>query len=344
MRFKLLLLTIIIGQFSFAQIGGSYNYAFLKLPSAARQAALGGTLISISDTDLNLAYSNPALLNKSHHHHLALNYNSLFAGINYSNVAFAKHIDDLATFSANLQYFGYGEFIETDINGVEQGTFTPSEYMLSFGASRAIDSLLTVGAHLNVLSSQLYTVNSFALGLDLGAHYLVPSAQLSMGFVLKNIGVVLDDYSDNEETEVPFEIQFGMSKRLAKSPLRFTLTLENLQQWDLTYQDPSELNQIDPLTGEVIPPDDPNFWDKLLLHTVFGSEILMGENLHLRFGYNYRRRQELRLEQKPGTAGFSWGFGMKINKFHLNYGRGTYSIGEGTNHLSISTRFSYFTN
>ena len=342
MRYTLLLLTITISHFAFGQLGGSYNYAFLKLPSAARQAALGGNFISISDADLNLAYSNPALLNESHHHHLALNYNSLFAGINYSNVAFAKHIDSLATFSANLQYFSYGEFIETDITGAELGSFNPNEFMFSLGASRPIDSLLTVGAHLNILSSNLYTVNSFAVGLDLGAHYRIPGAQISMGLVMKNIGVVLDDYSDNEETVIPFEIQYGISKRLAKSPLRFTLTLENLQQWDLTYQDPDELNQIDPLTGEIIPPDDPNFWDKLLLHTVFGSEILMGENLHLRFGYNYRRRQELRLDQKPGTAGFSWGFGMKINKFHLNYGRGTYSLGEGTNHLSISTRFSYF--
>ena len=84
-----------------------------------------------------------------------------------------------------------------------------------------------------------------------------------MGLVLKNIGFALDDFSETEKTEVPFEVQFGISKRLAKSPLRFTFTAENLQRWDLTYQDPRELNQIDPLTGELILIEDPNFFDKL---------------------------------------------------------------------------------
>ncbi|NND77830.1 MAG: type IX secretion system protein PorQ [Flavobacteriales bacterium] len=325
-----------------AQIGGSEDFIFLELPSAARQAGLGGNLISISDADINLAYSNPASLNEKHNDQISFNYNSYLAGIKYSNVAFAKHYKDLGTFSANVQYFNYGEFEELDEFGNQLGTFKPSEYMVSLGASRAIDSSFTVGAHLNYISSQLYTATASALAMDLGAHYQIQEQQLSMGFVLKNIGFALSDLSENEETEVPFEVQFGITKRLAKSPLRFSLTLENLQQWDLTYQDPSELNQIDPLTGEIIIIEDPSFLDKLMLHTVFGTEFLLGENMHFRFGYNYRRRQELKIDTKPGTAGFSWGFGLKVNKFHLNYGRGTYIVGQGTNQLSISTRLGYF--
>lgn len=344
MPIKLLSLTIalFISFFSDAQIGGSENFGFLKLPSAARQAALGGNLISISDNDINLAYSNPALLNEKHNEQIGFNFNSYLAGVKYSNVAFAKQYNELTTFSANVQYFSYGEFREFDEFGTELGTFKPADFMLSFGASRAIDSSFSVGAHINFISSQLYTATASALTMDLGAHYEIAEEQVSMGFVLKNIGFGLSDYSESEETEIPFEVQFGISKRLARSPLRFSLTFENLQQWDLTYQDPNELNQIDPLTGELIIPEDPNFIDKLALHTVFGTEFLLGENMHLRLGYNYRRRRELKIEMRPGTAGFSWGFGLKINKFHLNYGRGTYVVGQGTNQLSISTRLGYF--
>lgn len=342
LRFQTLLFSLIFISVSDAQIGGSQDFIFLNLPSAARQAGLGGNLISISDADINLAYSNPALLNKSHNDQISFNYNSYLAGIKYSNVAFAKHYKDLATFSANIQYFSYGDFNEIDEFGNELGTFTPSDYMVSIGASRAIDSSFTVGAHLNFIGSQLYTATASAVAMDIGVHYEIPEEQLSMGFVLKNIGFALSNYSESEETEVPFEVQFGISKRLAKSPLRFSLTLENLQQWDLTYQDPDELDQIDPLTGEVIIIEDPSFFDKLMLHTVFGTEFLLGENMHFRFGYNYRRRQELKIDTKPGTAGFSWGFGLKINKFHLNYGRGTYVVGQGTNQLSVSTRLGYF--
>ena len=337
-----LLFALIVSFGLHAQSGGSEHFLTLKLPSAARQAGLGGNLISIVDNDLNLAYSNPAVLNPLHHNQLGFNYNNYLAGTNYSNFAFAHDKEGIATFSANIQYFSYGEFTETDEIGNAIGTFTPSDFKISLTASREVDSLFRVGVSLNYIASQLYTVSASALSVDVGAHYSIPSVQVDMGLVLKNIGVTLSDYTETEETELPFEVQFGISKRLAKSPLRFTFTAENLQRWDLTYQDPQELNQIDPLTGELILIEDPDFFDKLKLHMVFGTEFLLGENMHFRFGYNFKRREELRIDTRPGTAGFSWGFGMKISKFHLNYGRGTYILGQGTNHLSISSRLGYF--
>lgn len=325
-----------------AQTGGSENFLSIKLPSAARQAALGGNFISISDADLNLAYSNPAVLNPLHHHQLGFNYNSYLAGTKYSNFSAAHHQSDLGTIGFNVQYFSYGEFTETNEFGESIGTFKPSDFKVSILGSREIDSLLSIGFSLNYIGSQFYTVNASALTLDLGVHYSMPSIQTEMGLVLKNMGVVLDEYSDNESLKLPFDIQFGVSKRLAKSPLRFTFTADNLQRWDLTYEDPRELNQIDPLTGELILIEEPNFFDKLKLHMAVGTEFLLGENMHFRLGYNFRRREELKIDSRPGTAGFSWGFGLKVSKFHLNYGRGTYILGQGTNHLSIATRLGYF--
>ncbi len=326
----------------FSQSGGSEHFLSLKLPSSARQAGLGGNLISILDNDLNLAYSNPALLDETQDGQLGFNYNSFLAGTKYSNFAFAHHKNDIATFAANVQFFSYGEITETNELGFEIGSFTPSDFKVSLIASREIDSLFQIGASINYIGSQLYTASASALTMDFGAHYSIPSAQVNMGLVLKNVGFALSDFSESEETKVPFELQFGISKRLAQSPLRFTFTAENLQRWDLTFQDPSELNQIDPLTGELILIQEPNFFDKLKLHMIFGTEFLLGENMHFRFGYNFKRREELKIDTRPGTAGFSWGFAFKISKFHFNYGRGTYILGQGTNHLSISTRLGYF--
>jgi hypothetical protein len=41
-------------------------------------------------------------------------------------------------------------------------------------------------------------------------------------------------------------------------------------------------------------------------------------------------------------VGFSYGFGIKISKFHLSYGRATYHLAGASNHFSISTNFSSF--
>ena len=40
--------------------------------------------------------------------------------------------------------------------------------------------------------------------------------------------------------------------------------------------------------------------------------------------------------------GFSWGFGIRISKFHLNYGRASYHLAGASNHFSITTDLSSF--
>jgi hypothetical protein len=82
--------------------------------------------------------------------------------------------------------------------------------------------------------------------------------------------------------------------------------------------------------------------EKGMRHVILGSEFILSENFHLRFGYNFRRRAELRLEQKPATSGISWGLGLRISKFKLNYGRATYNQAGSTNHISMTVRLSDF--
>jgi hypothetical protein len=40
---------------------------------------------------------------------------------------------------------------------------------------------------------------------------------------------------------------------------------------------------------------------------------------------------------KPATVGFSWGIGIKVNRFTISYSRATYHLAGGTNQISIST-------
>ena len=47
-------------------------------------------------------------------------------------------------------------------------------------------------------------------------------------------------------------------------------------------------------------------------HFIFQAEILINKNVHLRTGFDYHRRQELKLEQLPGLSGFTFGLGFKF--------------------------------
>lgn len=77
-------------------------------------------------------------------------------------------------------------------------------------------------------------------------------------------------------------------------------------------------------------------------HFLVGLEINVGKNITLRTGYNYRRRQEMKIETKPGMVGFSWGIGVKISKFRISYGRAVYHLAGGTNHFSFCMNLDEF--
>ncbi len=84
------------------------------------------------------------------------------------------------------------------------------------------------------------------------------------------------------------------------------------------------------------------FADNVMRHAVIGVELLLGENFHIDMGYNYRRRMEMKMDKLPGMVGFSWGFGLRVSKFHVAYGRSSYHLAGGTSHFSLTTNLSEF--
>lgn len=75
---------------------------------------------------------------------------------------------------------------------------------------------------------------------------------------------------------------------------------------------------------------------------ILGVEFVPVRNFYLRGGYNYQRRNELKIEERTSMVGFSWGIGVKINKYHISYGRATYHLAGASNHFSVSTNLDDF--
>ena len=213
---RLLLLFIIFFPFQsnlFSQSGGGHTYEFLNLAIPARVSALGGSLISVKDNDLNLSFQNPSLLYSTMHHSLALSYIDYFSDIQYGYAAYSRTYKKLGSFSAGIQFLDYGTFTSATKEGEITGQFTAGEYALNIGYGRALDSNFAVGATLKTIYSKLSDYVSYGNALDLGGIYNNKRHFFSAGLVVKNIGKQWKAYTIGHEP-LPFEIELGLSKKI----------------------------------------------------------------------------------------------------------------------------------
>lgn len=327
------------------QIGSRYTYEFTALPTSARETALGGSLITMMDDDVALASINPALLSDSTNRSLSFSHVFLFDGIGSGYAGFGFGLDAWkANGHAGIRYVDYGDFVASDVFGNRNGTFTAGEVAIEVGASKQLNERIKAGFNIRGISSTLETYNSFGVSADVGLVYTKPGSLSQVAFVVRNIGGEIATFAD-ERSPAPLDIMIAYSKQLAHLPFRFTVTAHQLQQWDVRYDDPDAPVETD-ILGQV--QEDSRLsqeLDNLFRHLIFSGEFLLGrhQNLRLRVAYNHFRRSELSLSEFRSLAGFSTGFGIKVNRFRLDYGVGYHHTVGASNHLTISTNLDRFT-
>ena len=323
-----------------AQTGGDSTYEFLNLVSSARIEALGGKSIAVLDDDPNLAFYNPSLYNPQMHDQLAFNYVNYFADIGHGSAMMVKDYEGIGTFGAGVQFVNYGSFDAYNETGQAEGTFNASEFALNVGLGRKLNERFRIGGNTKFVYSSLADLTSIGMLFDFGATFYNPDKKLTASLTLRNVGFQITPYEEGNSASMPLEIQVAISKRLEHMPLRWHIILQNLETLGLSYEDPNSV-KVDELTGETVE-EEPFFGDKILRHVVLGGEFLLSKSFHVRFGYNYRRRQELGLYDLRKGSGFSWGFSFKISKFHMSYGRSTYHVAGANNVFSITTNLNKF--
>lgn len=343
-KFSYLLLFILsTHNYAFSQIGGNSIYQFLDLTNSARIVALGGDFLPIKENDVSLAMSNPSIINKSMNNDFSLDFVNYFDGINMGFANYSRTFDKLGSFVANIQYVSYGTFIQTDVTGLQEGNFYASEYAISLGWGRPLDSAFSIGANVKSIFSYLDTYRSTGLAVDVAGTYTNPEYHLTVTFIAKNIGTQLKNYTSLSSEPLPFQIEAGISKGFEHAPIRFYLLYNHIEQFDLTYNDPLEpANKVDPITGTVIIQSNiSKDLDKLMRHFVIGAEFIPAKYFSIQLGYNYARRKELGVVTSMGIVGFSMGVGIKISKFSLNYSRVVYNnFGGSPNYLTLSSNIS----
>lgn len=336
-----LLVLILASTVGFSQGNGQTNFQILQTINSARVAALGGNAIAVKDGDLNLGLIAPSLLDSTASEQLVFGYTRFFGEANIAQAGYGYHFEEIGTLSLSIQNLGYGEFERTDAAGNKTGNFYAGEYIVQAGIGRELDKNFSLGANLKYVFSQLEEYKASAMAVDLASTYQSLNREFTATLLVKNIGRSISSYTSYDNERLPFEIQMGISKKLSKAPIRLSLIGENLQTWNLT-PPTNEPPKIDPLTGLEIEDKSGGFGDNLARHLVFNAEILITQNLNIRLGYNYNRRQQLKIEERPGGAGITFGFGIRVAKLHLSYGRAAYSLAGVNNHFTLGIKFDDF--
>ena len=73
-----------------------------------------------------------------------------------------------------------------------------------------------------------------------------------------------------------------------------------------------------------------------------GTELLLGDNLWLGGGYNARRADEMQIsngtegEESSHGAGFSFGGGINLERFHINVAYGKYHVSSSSLLINVN--------
>ena len=276
-------------------------YNFLRLPVSAHAAALGGENISIDDYDPTLVFHNPALASNVADRSLNLNYMTYMEGVKVASASFVKAFRERATWALEAQYVDYGTMKHTTVDNEVLGDVSAKDIAVGGTFTYTLSDKIAGGVTAKFVSSSLAGYNSIGVAVDLGVNYLNPDLGLSLSAVARNLGGQLKAYEDDFE-KLPFDLQLGVSKRLGESPLRFSVTMTRLHDWD----------------------------DKFINHFIFGAEAFLSDNIWLGGGINPRRSDDMKISdgesESSHGAGFSLGVGLQLDRFKLQVAYGKYHV------------------
>ncbi len=306
----------------------SQSFASINLPSNAHVSALGGVNVSLADQNINFFQSNPSLNSDTLNGWASINHLFYFANIGLSTFSYQHQFERLGAFAFGFQHLSLGNIDGYDAAGNATQSYSSGESTLFIGKSHQIHNF-RLGINAKGVFSNLAGFRASALLFDLGGSFIHPSRALSIGMVIKNIGFVTNSYSSASSSDVPFDVQVGVSYKPEHMPLRFSATAYNL------------LNFNNASLDTLINRDQPSTLDEVMRHFVFGAEILLHRNISLLIGYNFLKHSELKLEQAGGGAGFSIGAKANVRDFSFGFSRAGYVAG-GAWQLSLDVNTNRF--
>ena len=317
-----------------AQIGSNHSLDFVNLSTHAKLTALGGvnvsSMIDSAASDAHMFMFNPALIGPGASKKISLSYMPYYAGIHHASLSYAHHHEKYGTWAFGLQYLDYGDFDGYDATGLPTGEFSAQSYAFVLNHVHQQGNF-RMGANLKVAVSSISGYSASALLLDVGGVFRHPTQDFTAGLVISNLGFFLQDDTESSHSRLPMDLRLGLSFKPEHMPFRFSITGHKL------LRDRKDYFVNDDTGGQGENTDEASVADKIFRHLTFGGEILLGENFHLRLGYNHLIRSGLRLPQDAGGAGLTYGFMVRIKMFMLEFARTSHHISGGFSHFTLTT-------
>lgn len=333
MKFKYYYLWMFLFSLSInSQIGGENVYQFLNVSTSARQIALGGEVLTLID-DVNQPIWNPSVINDKMDNQISANYSSYLAGVNVGSLSYARLISRrFGTIHGSIKYLDYGTLIGSDEQGNEVGNFNANDLAISIGYAINLPwTNLYFGANIKLINSNISNFTSTGFATDFSLLYYSPFKSYAFTIVVRNLGTQIKTFNGTYEN-LPFKVAIGASYQLEYVPLRWYLTLDNLQKWNISVANPSE--QTTDLEGNVTK-EKIGFVGNSLRHFVVGAELFPESVINFRLGYNFRKAAELQLQNVRTFGGISLGFGIKMNNLKFNYAYSKFHSAANTSTFSL---------
>ena len=302
---KVILAVILFGPAVFGQQG---VFDFLRTDISARAAAMNGSFVSITD-DPNVLFYNPASLSTITSTRLSFSYFKDLLDISSGSAAYARSIDGVGSIGFGILYFDYGTFTTADELDNETGNFGASDLAVVGGWGSAVDEHTSIGLNLEYIYSRIAQYRSTGIALGGGVLYQIPSARMTLGASILHLGKQLTSY-DGVSEPLPLDITIGVSEHPEHLPVLLSLNFHRLN-------------------------DDQDTFLKRLNAYTFGAEFTINPTLLLRGGYSNQQKQDLQTSSQSGFTGFSFGAGLLIKGYQIDYSYNSYGIIGGLHHFSV---------
>jgi hypothetical protein len=343
-RFLIFGYMMIFSGFLYSQGIPNTVFTSLRKDPSARLGSLGSEFSTFYESKIDLAITNASLISPTLHHVAMLNYTDYFSAYSNINAVYARQFPKLGMFLTSLQFMNFGSDEAYDEFGNHLGQVnTFYDLALNVGWGRAlVDSVFTIGGNFKYIFSRGDNFWLNGIAVDVSGTYTNLEKHLSVSLAFRNIGTVLKNNFISNYESLPFQIDLAAYQRMKHAPFAYSIIISNLQKWNLSGVDLNE-KTTDPNTGEITTPNKfSTFADNAMRHVIPAIEIFPFRNFAFRMSYNYHRRQELKADTRPGFVGFSWGFGLKIYKFQVDYARSAWHWAGAPNYISVSVNLNDF--
>jgi len=236
----------------------------LDIQPGARQNGLGAAGVALADDATGVTWWNPAGLGFVERSAVELTYAQLVPGlasdVNYNYLTFVHPLEGWGAFGLGLIFLSYGTSEGADDQGVSTGQFGSNEFSPAIYFGTRVLPDLSVGLALKYIRIQLAPSSQQGVGstfgLDLASLYRIPSARLSFGLNVQNLGPSVTFINEDQASPLSRNLKVGTAwEAYSKGPVGALLVVDFNQSLVTnkfrTYDYGAELKIADQISGRI---------------------------------------------------------------------------------------------